>query len=341
MTRITVVRILSLSYTGTTWLNVMLGCHSRAFDIGPADFLWNQRKDFSQACKIHGEECTFWQEFAKCYKPEVNLYLQLADFSGKDVFVINNPEASSSELDHPSIQVKTIVLFRDGRAVSASFHRKFPDKYPADNYLGTVTQWYLPATRFYLNMEEKWPSSLVVQYEDLVGNLDEHINRFSTFIGIDYSQDIGDFWKYPHHTAGGSGGPHFLISVFQGHGHPGQTTGDTFYSIYREEFEKLRHKQESQLKDERWKNELSSRDLYIFDHYCGASNAHLGYERNQFSSSEKEQCGKYVKELLSQHHDLCPRQVPKLVEEREQLMDPERTGGCKGVFDRIKNLFQL
>ena len=63
----TVVRITSLSFTGTTWINVLLGCHDRGFVLGPPDrivnSLYDEPGDASQACRVHRSECTFWPDF--------------------------------------------------------------------------------------------------------------------------------------------------------------------------------------------------------------------------------------------------------------------------------------
>ncbi|NNL64972.1 MAG: hypothetical protein HKP30_01890, partial [Myxococcales bacterium] len=80
-----VVKVLSPSYTGTTWLNLVLGGHARAFTIGPPDRVWQLREQgFDDACRVHAADCPFWPAFFRAYRPGENFYLQLAAFSGRD-----------------------------------------------------------------------------------------------------------------------------------------------------------------------------------------------------------------------------------------------------------------
>ena len=91
---VTVVRITSLSYTGTTWINLLLGCHERAFALGPPDrvvnLLHDAPDDAGDACRIHAGDCRFWPGFFARHDRTANFYLELAEASGKNVIVINN-----------------------------------------------------------------------------------------------------------------------------------------------------------------------------------------------------------------------------------------------------------
>ena len=40
MSRVTVVNLRSLSYSGTSWVNLVLGSHPGAIAIGPPDRIW-------------------------------------------------------------------------------------------------------------------------------------------------------------------------------------------------------------------------------------------------------------------------------------------------------------
>jgi len=58
--RLTIVHIISVSYSGSTWLNLLLGAHSRAFSIGEMTVL---RRTGRAICKLHGDGCPFWSRF--------------------------------------------------------------------------------------------------------------------------------------------------------------------------------------------------------------------------------------------------------------------------------------
>ena len=126
--RVVVVR--SLSFTGTTWLNLVLGSHPRAFTLGPPDRVMNLPPDAAaDACRVHGERCAFWTDFFRQRHADANFFVQLAEFADRDVIVINNPlpHGAAQALDHPQIETRPIHMIRDGRAIAASYRRKYPD----------------------------------------------------------------------------------------------------------------------------------------------------------------------------------------------------------------------
>ena len=99
---LTVVVVNSLSYTGTTWLNLVLGSHPRAFTIGPPDRVYqllrtNPIERPVNACRVHGPTCQFWEEFCAQYNPSENYYVQLAAHAQCDFLVINNPIPKSAK----------------------------------------------------------------------------------------------------------------------------------------------------------------------------------------------------------------------------------------------------
>ncbi len=293
--KITVISIVSCSYTGTTWLNMVLGCHERALALGPFDHVHAQLKaKESGVCKIHGDACSLWPRFLESYSTERNLFVQLAEATGKSVFVINNPQMPCAELDHPDIRLRTIVLYRDGRAVSASFHRKFPGKYSADdNYSHVVKEWWAPAANGFVRHLDS-PDAFVLVYEELVEDLESHLGKIGDHVGLDYASDAQQYWTYEQHMAGGSGGPVFLAAKMQGQAHDGDQGNDEFYDFYRGKVDEVQTKP---LNDDRWRTELTRRDLFVFDCLAGEANARVGYERDRFTDEECRQFGAHVDRL--------------------------------------------
>jgi hypothetical protein len=82
---VTIVAINSLSYTGTTWLNAVLGSHPRSFALGPPKRVYEKRgSGWDDACLVHGDACPFWPVFHRNYDPKRNFFLQLAEASDRD-----------------------------------------------------------------------------------------------------------------------------------------------------------------------------------------------------------------------------------------------------------------
>ena len=307
---ITVVNIVSPSFTGTTWFNLILGCHDRAFAIGPLDHFWlNRTEGVANACQIHGEKCSFWPEFDKTFTASKNLFLQLAQATGKDYFIINNPQKSRVELEHPNITEKTIILLRDGRAVTASFHRKYPTHYTEsaeDNFYHVVRDWWTPAINYFGGRIDQ-PNTLFVRYEDLMDDLNPEIETIGEFLGIQYKDNIDRYWEYEHHMAGGNGGPIYMAAKFQGYAHPGDQGNDSWYGFYRKELKRIEHGEK--FKDERWQQELSRQDRYIFDYFAGELNEKTGYDRDRFTLPEHNTFAEELDQRLNpQPHDEVAQQ---------------------------------
>ena len=75
MKKIKVVNFSALSYSGTTWLNLLLGSHPEVFALGPPHRVWSLRKEnFKGACLVHGQECEFWNGFADQWNQEDNFF---------------------------------------------------------------------------------------------------------------------------------------------------------------------------------------------------------------------------------------------------------------------------
>src|SRR4051812_12246281 len=128
---IKVLNISALSYSGTTWLNLLLGSHPQVLTIGPPHRLVGMLEgDLSNACLVHGADCGFWPAFARQRDRQENLLTALARFSGRSVFVFDNAPADfiQKHARHPDIQVIPGRYIRDGRAISASYARKVQKK---------------------------------------------------------------------------------------------------------------------------------------------------------------------------------------------------------------------
>lgn len=290
-TKVKVVVVTSLSFTGTTWINTVLGCHDRAFALGPADRMWNMAntgEGYDKACLIHGATCSFWPKFLENYKQNENFFSQLASASGRDVIITNNPLASvaSKELSNPDINVSNINLIRDGRAILASYMRKFP----STSALDALTDFLYPSFRnFYFDQDN--PDRLCLRYEDILAQKEEALKTIGEFVGLDYDPSALKFWTFDHHIAAGNQGLIGLIKFGQG------LPVANFQSreFYEEQFNKTEATNDASFQDERWMEELTSRELFIFDLFCGPDNKRFGYERDRFTLPEISQ---YSGELL-------------------------------------------
>jgi len=285
---VTVVVIRSLSFTGTTWFNTVLGCHADAFALGPASRvlkLLEVPEGWAEACVVHGAECQFWSQFHQNYDPHGNFFHQIAKQSGKHTIIINNPEVQHSErhLGDPTLRVKYIDWNRDGRAIAASYWRKWPE----NDFYDVVTQWLQrPLTNFSIDTGD--PERLRLRYEDVMASKWEALQRAGSFIGLRYDRNALRFWEYDLHITGGNQWMYQLIKL--GQGLPVQKWEG--WEFYEAQFEQMKASPEGNFEDERWEEELGARERFIFDYYCGTTNERNGYPRDRFTSTEFTQFSK-------------------------------------------------
>ncbi|MCA9290515.1 MAG: hypothetical protein KDA25_05270 [Phycisphaerales bacterium] len=281
---VTVVNVTSPSYTGTTWLCLLLGSHARAFTLGPPDRVWSMRADPEragrEACRVHGEACGFWPSFFAQYDASRNFYVQLGAFSGRDVIVINNPTPAhvAAELQDPALTVRPLEMIRDARALATSYARH----HRVDVYDAIVDfAQHLPRSFAWSPDRE---DVLGLRYEDLMSDPRGHVARFASFVGLDYDERALAFWEFDHHITSGNQGTIALLKFFQGLPVPNFRNR----AFYEAQFDRMR-KGEAAFDDQRWQDELGARERFVFDHFCGAANAAWGYEPDRFTTAEREQ----------------------------------------------------
>jgi len=263
-----VINIKSISYTGTTWINYLLGCHKNAFALGPPDRVINL-EDWSKACQIH-DNCPFWIEFQKVYDPDKNFYRQLSEFSGKDFIIINNP-VKGSKAERDLENVKKIQVIRDGRAVCRSYTQN------KNSDFQSAVLWFTPSAA-----NVKLGEVFDVRYEDVIRDQFSMIKKMGDFIGLEYPENFYKFWEFDHHATGGNASISSMIKCFRGEPF---VINESRLRFYEREFERLKNEPEKPVFDERWKT-LSREELYFFDHFCGAINESWGYPRDVFTEEE-------------------------------------------------------
>jgi hypothetical protein len=276
---VTVIVIHSLSYTGTTWLNCVLGAHPRGFALGPPDRVYRMRESGGRACLVHGDDCAFWPGFLRDYDPSRNFFLQLAERSGRDVIVTNNPlpDGAGSELRHPDILVKPIYLIRDGRALAASYRRHVEGA----SYLDGITSFLHPSFHdFYFDPDNT--DKLCLRYEDVLAAPLPALTRIGVFVGLAYDERALRFWEHEQHVTSGNAGTIGLIRIGQ------QLPTNDFrgHEFYAEQFARMQNEGPAAFDDRRWIADLTTRERFLFDVLCGTANARFGYERDRFTLGE-------------------------------------------------------
>ena len=311
---VTVVVFYSLSYSGTTWINTLLGCHERAFALVSADRAIDAMKEkprlqynddgWRRICNVHYEDCDFWPRFQQQYDPAGNLFLQLAETTGKDVIIINNPVdgIATEHLNHRDVIVKRINWIRDGRSIAASYQRQFPLKDFAD-----VINFMTPAMKA-IPYDPDNTEQLSLRYEDAMSERLAALTQIGHFIGLDYAEQALEFWSYPHHMTGGNPSIYQLIRDGQGMSVMDWIDKDYYAGRFRD----IRESGGRRFEPDRWRRELSRGNLFMYDVYCGADNARYGYERDAFTFEEFCEYSRALASIASKITAPVPGEFSKL-----------------------------
>jgi len=275
---VTLAVIASPGHSGQTWLSLLIGAHPHGLSLGEVDALYGLQH-VDRSCMLCGEGCEFWSAFNKVWSPEKNIFLQLADFSGARLLSISKVEKFRGQLGDDRLRVKLIRLLRDGRAVTASYLRK----YPAWRYDDIVKQWVLSSRE-----NDSWllkippENRIIVRYEELVEQTAATLRTICTFIGIDYQENMISYWKVKHHIVDGNRG---TLSFVQRHLGLKSNPGDkTFYDS----------QEPASFRDERWRQELTPYQLYRFQRIGGDLNERYGYASPEAAGSLAALARSYV-----------------------------------------------
>ena len=287
---ITLALIASPGHSGQTWLSLLIGSHSRALSLGEIDVI-DGCSNLENVCMLCGAGCPFWSEFNRIWSPEKNIFFQLAAFSGKQILSISRIDKYRKYIVPDKMRLKVIRLLRDGRAVTASYLRKYPER----TYEDIVKQW-VASSQQNDNWVSKCPpeNKMVMRYEDLLENPSAWVGRVCDFLEIDFEEEMLDYWKVKHHIVDGNRG---TLSFVQRHfGKGSEPVDKRFYE----------NQEPDSFRDERWRSELSPSQRYLFERIGGALQKSYGYtlEEKTFNLIRSARCfmvrsGQRLKKIVS------------------------------------------
>jgi hypothetical protein len=258
---IVVATILSPGHSGQTWLCMLIGSHSQGLSLGEIRVL-EGKENIGEHCMLCGHECEFWGPFREAWSPERNLFLQLSEFSGKRLLAISRIGEFAGELSDTGIRAKWIRLIRDGRAVTASYLRKYSGR----PYKGIVRDWVKASGRLdeqVAGLAEK--DCMTISYEALLKNGQHSLSRVCSFLGVEFEATMLEYWKFKHHIPDGNRGT---------------------FSFVQREFAKDRNPVDRNFyasqnprtfEDNRWRGELTPYQLLLFERIGGRLNRAYGY----------------------------------------------------------------
>lgn len=283
--RVTVVNLLAVSYTGSTWAALMLGAHPDVFVVGEVDRLRTAGKAI---CTLHGEDCPLWSRFDP--NASENPFRQISRLTGKRVLVINNARRFKRELRDPAIDRRYVMLFRDGRAFVASGRRKHDRR----SVIALTKEWIHQTQRRYARiLRDRGARAQLMHYEKLVSAPEAAVGEICQSIGVDFRPEMLDHTRAEPHFIGGNVGS--LSQLAGAHGLDTLHCQMHDQSIYRMglgvdqhvipdsgremviDLSKYRNTTPPAAHLDRWAEELSDADLRKFRLLGGWLNHLLGY----------------------------------------------------------------
>lgn len=247
MAKVQVICVYSISFSGSTWVNLLQGSRNDALTLGaPTRFWTDYRNNPEMLCRIGGEHCPIWPVFAKRYNPEKNFFLQVAEFTGKSVLVINNPvpQAAQDLLD-PDIEEIPMVIVREGRANATSYAR---------NCNATVEEgihWVAANMKPLYQRAHKhhWP---IFQYEAVLEDPNGFLETMGEKIGSPYPPNAQWYWEFDsHHLITANQGTVAILKLHRGLPLPKNPKTE----FHRRQYQKIISGEMPQYKDDRWKSD--------------------------------------------------------------------------------------
>ncbi|NEQ52155.1 MAG: sulfotransferase [Leptolyngbya sp. SIO3F4] len=309
-----VLFILGTAHTGSTLLSLMLGSHNQIFAVGELSNLAVRCDKGKPICDICEGGCNFWnhqfspieqQRLADClqhqrlhrfiplraersirgligndkiFRPYTSIFSKLPKAtttlvdSTKTVYWITlQLQLPEFQRNNPkSIKPKLLHLVKDGRAVMASYLRRQPNL----NVEKLSQKWSQRVTASQ-QLFSKFPETdrLRIAYEDLATEPESTLQEICDFLGVEFTPALMCYWENDHHFISGNTGTRSLVQKYRQKSKSSKTSHRD-YKLYAEEVG-------FQIKlDLRWKNELSSEQLDVFDQVAGEVNKPYAWNKS-------------------------------------------------------------
>lgn len=265
---IVVVNVISTSYSGSTWVNLMLGSHSQAFSVGEFKHVVRSGQ---AVCSLHGESCPFWGGYQY---DQSNPFLWISQKSGRRFLIVNNSRNTLRFQQHERIHSRFVHLLRDGCAVVASRLRKKRSK----SVWAAARMWTHNVRRNRrLIRRQHAEDAIEIKYEDLVDDPGYGLERLCGFLDLPFEPEMREYWQVAHHFIGGSLGTISSLASKRRSALPDIPKWRNLDEARRHNLTYYDKVDPSTFVDERWKKELTDWQLLVFGLIAGRLNRKVGY----------------------------------------------------------------
>lgn len=273
---IKVTALVSISYTGTTWINYVLTNNPGAVYLGPPDRSWKLMEEHvPHACLLHRSgSCAFWNKFYAGYDRNARYLPQFSAATGaRHIFIANpTPAFRTEELELPDVEYREIIVLRDGRGIIESFRHHVPTLYPD---VATIAEkWLRPACRIMLTRSKALGDrALVVRYEDVAADPVKMFEKMGEFVGLSYDASSLEYWKQEAHPTAGNIGTTEIIARFRDL----PEIRHSKFDEYQKRYEALRSNPRAVELDESWRTRFTDAEKESYKTVMGEIHEQLGY----------------------------------------------------------------
>jgi hypothetical protein len=201
----TVVFILSAPYSGSTWLNLVLGSDDWATNVGEYFRPFKMRGHIAcRLCEAEGrKECTVFHGIEKVGIEHAFHFA--ANRTGKDIIIdaSKNFEWASSFLGRSDLEAKFVHLIRHPCGFANSFARRVPEK----SYSDIIQTWEHLNRNIEDYIRQSGCPGIVTSYEALANNPDITFPPLTSFAGGYWKSKSLEYWNVEHHGLGANGAP--------------------------------------------------------------------------------------------------------------------------------------
>ena len=270
-----IINLNCLSYSGATWINLVLGSHDKSLYVGPPQKLFNRNN--SKLCLIC-KKCDLWTQITAKKKNIISNIFKIADIT--HLFTNNANEIFYKKCPDFYFKKYEILLLRDGRAITLSFFKKNKKKI---NYFNSIHPdgWFYHSFQNLPDLNKF--KGLVVRYENICLQPVKFFKIISDYVDIDFNESQLRFWENDHHLITGNKGPIEIIKIFK-------KTKKFPYKLSNIKKKKMNLYDISKNFSNIWSKEISCEQRFFFDLILGEKNLELGYKRDYFT---KKQINKY------------------------------------------------
>ena len=201
--RTTVAFILSTRRAGSTWLNIVLGSHPWAVNLGEYARIWLMPGHVTcRLCEADGlPECAVLAG-AESVPADDAFGFAARRFPGRTIVDASKVDAWCARfLRRDDLDVRVIHLVRHPAAYLESELRRRPET-PRETIL---TEWQETNQRIEAFVTSNAVPHRMVSYEDLTERPDDTLPPLCEFLGGTYDRDALRYWNYEHHGLGGNG----------------------------------------------------------------------------------------------------------------------------------------